>query len=49
MEAHGRGFLALSVGVENRSLTEFVSLTGNMAEEAGVEPTKPVINRLHRV
>jgi hypothetical protein len=30
-------FLTLSVGVEKRYLTEIVSLTENMAEEAGVD------------
>jgi len=33
-------------------MTDRRSITGednNLAEEAGVEPTKPVINKLHRV
>jgi len=31
------------------TISVWINFAGNMAEEAGVEPTKPVINRLHRV
>ena len=35
---------------DNQALHKYwIVLKGSLAEEAGVEPTKPVLNRLHRV